>query len=172
MRILIIDDEENVRRTTSVALESMGHHSTGAESARAARQHLAVTSFDVVLLDLKLNGDCGLELLSELVNIKPQPSVICFTANASLGTASEAMRSGAADYVLKPFTLDHLRRVLSRLDSPPDLIGSMSFPGPRHESPLFAANTNAPIFPERQPGNRLITTPALESLVAPTLGRD
>jgi NtrC-family two-component system response regulator AlgB len=115
MRSLIIDDEENIRRTTAVVLETMGHETAGAESRAAALKTLETDHFDLAFLDLKLNGDSGLDLLPELLKINPQLEVVVFTAYASIETAVEAMRRGAADYIPKPFTPEQIRRVLSRV---------------------------------------------------------
>ena len=63
MRLLIIDDEENIRRTTSVVLEGMGHETVGVDSGAAALKRLAHDQFEIAFLDLKLNGESGLDLL-------------------------------------------------------------------------------------------------------------
>jgi NtrC-family two-component system response regulator AlgB len=115
MRVLIIDDEESIRRTTAIVLEGMGCEAAGAESPAAALQQLAGGEFDLAFLDLKLNGESGLELLPELLKAEPSLEVVVFTAYASVDTAVEAMRRGAADYIPKPFTPEQVRRVLTKL---------------------------------------------------------
>jgi two-component system, NtrC family, response regulator AlgB len=115
MRSLIIDDEENIRRTTAVVLETMGCETAGAEDRASALKCLDGDHFDLAFLDLKLNGESGLDLLPELLKINPQLEVVVFTAYASIETAVEAMRRGAADYIPKPFTPEQIRRVLNRL---------------------------------------------------------
>ncbi len=115
MRVLIIDDEENIRRTTAVALEGMGCETVGVENRAAALEHLEKGDFEVALLDLKLDGESGLDLLPELLKSQPRLEVIVFTAYASVETAVEAMRRGAADYIPKPFTPDQIRRVLGKV---------------------------------------------------------
>jgi NtrC-family two-component system response regulator AlgB len=97
MRSLIIDDEENIRRTTAVALETMGCVATGAENRAGALKCLEGDHYDVAFLDLKLNGESGLDLLPELLKVDPQLEVVVFTSYASIETAVEAMRRGAAD---------------------------------------------------------------------------
>ena len=84
MRLLIIDDEENIRRTTSVVLEGMGHETVGAENRSAALRQLEKAHFDVAFLDLKLEGESGLELLPELLKSNPQLDIVVFTAFASI----------------------------------------------------------------------------------------
>ena len=115
MRSLIIDDEENIRRTTAVVLETMGCETDGAENCANALKRLEADHFDLAFLDLKLNGESGLDLLPELLKINPGLEVVVFTAYASIETAVEAMRRGAADYIPKPFTPEQIRRVLNRV---------------------------------------------------------
>ncbi|HVM49787.1 MAG TPA: sigma-54 dependent transcriptional regulator [Candidatus Acidoferrum sp.] len=115
MRSLIIDDEENIRRTTAVVLEAMGYETDGAEDRATALKRVEAAHFDLAFLDLKLNGESGLDLLPELLKLNPQLEVVVFTAYASIETAVEAMRRGAADYIPKPFTPEQIRRVLNRV---------------------------------------------------------
>jgi len=115
MRSLIIDDEENIRRTTAVVLEGMGHETVGVENRSGALQRLEADHFDLAFLDLKLDGESGLDLLPEMLKMDPRLEVVVFTAYASIETAVEAMRRGAADYIPKPFTPEQIRRVLSRV---------------------------------------------------------
>jgi NtrC-family two-component system response regulator AlgB len=115
LRLLIIDDEENIRRTTAVALEAIGHETTSVENRAAAVKQLESDHFDLAFLDLKLNGESGLDLLPELLKINPRLDVVVFTAYASIETAVEAMRRGAADYLPKPFTPDQIRQVVGRI---------------------------------------------------------
>src|SRR6516162_8925915 len=104
MRVLIIDDEENIRKTTMVALGAMGHETVEVADRAAALRQLESDTFHIAFLDLKLNGESGLDLLPELLNLDSRLQVVVFTAYASIETAVEAMRRGAADYIPKPFT--------------------------------------------------------------------
>lgn len=115
MRLLIIDDEENIRRTTAMALESIGYETVSAENPSAALRQLEAGHFDIAFLDLKLNGESGLDLLPELLKLDPRLEVVIFTAYASIQTAVEAMRRGATDYLPKPFTPDQIRQVVNRI---------------------------------------------------------
>jgi NtrC-family two-component system response regulator AlgB len=115
MGVLIIDDEENIRRTTAVVLEAMGHKTAGAGDGVAALKQLESEEFDLAFLDLKLNGESGLDLLPELLKANPRLEVVVFTAYASIETAVEAMRRGAVDYIPKPFTPEQIRRTLNRI---------------------------------------------------------
>ncbi len=115
MRILIVDDEKNIRRTMALALESMDHDVASASNSATALAEVRAASFDVVLLDLRLSQENGLDVLEEILQISPQISVVMVTAYASIETAVEAMRRGAADYLPKPCTPDQVRQVLERI---------------------------------------------------------
>jgi NtrC-family two-component system response regulator AlgB len=115
MQVLIIDDEANIRKTTAVVVDAMGHYSLCVENRATALRELSEDHFDVAFLDLKLGAESGLDLLPELLKINPKLDVAVFTAYASIETAVEAMRRGAADYIAKPFTPEQIRQVLSRM---------------------------------------------------------
>src|ERR1035441_6850306 len=115
MHLLIVDDEPNIRRTTAVVLEGLGHATAGAENRAEALKQLEADHFDLAFLDLKLNGESGLDLLPEMLKLEPRLEVVVFTAYASIETAVEAMRRGAVDYIPKPFTPEQIRRVLNRI---------------------------------------------------------
>ncbi|TAK94128.1 MAG: sigma-54-dependent Fis family transcriptional regulator [Verrucomicrobia bacterium] len=115
MRVLIVDDEENIRRTMTVALEAMGHAVVGVERGEQAIKQVEQAEFDVAFLDLMLNGESGLDVLPKLLERNPRLEIIVFTAYASIETAVEAMRRGAVDYLAKPFTPEQLRRTLDRI---------------------------------------------------------
>ncbi len=115
MRVLIVDDEPSIRKTTRIAVESSGH--TAAEAPNAARALKAAEEegFDAVFLDVKLGADDGLEILDRMLKLHPAPAVILFTAYANIATAVEAMRRGAFDFIPKPFTPDQIRAVLAKV---------------------------------------------------------
>jgi len=115
MRVLIIDDEENIRRTTALLLEGMGHETVLVNNGEAALEQLDKQQFDAAFLDLKLEGKSGLELLPQLLTRNPKMEIVVFTAFASFESAVEAMRYGAADYLPKPFTPDQIRQVLAKI---------------------------------------------------------
>ncbi|MBI5383155.1 MAG: sigma-54-dependent Fis family transcriptional regulator [Verrucomicrobia bacterium] len=115
MRLLIIDDEEGIRKTTAVLLEGLGHQTVGVATGAAALHQLDKAQFDVAFLDLKLDGESGLDLLPKMLASSPPLEVVVFTAYASIENAVEAMRRGATDYVPKPFTPEQIRKVLTRI---------------------------------------------------------
>jgi two-component system, NtrC family, response regulator AlgB len=115
MRVLIVDDEPSIRRTTRVAVESSGHTALEAPNAAKALKAAEAEAFDVVFLDLKLGADDGMEVLGQMMKLRPAPAVVLFTAYANIATAVEAMRRGAFDFIPKPFTPDQIRAVLSKV---------------------------------------------------------
>jgi NtrC-family two-component system response regulator AlgB len=115
MRVLIVDDEPSIRRTTRIAVESSGHSASEAPNAARAVKAVEEEGFDAVFLDLKLGADDGLEVLGRLTKARPAPAVILFTAYANIATAVEAMRRGAFDFIPKPFTPDQIRAVLEKV---------------------------------------------------------
>ena len=115
MRVLIVDDEPSIRRTTRIAVESSGHAAAEAPSAAKAIKAAETEGFDAVFLDVKLGADDGLEVLGRLMKLRPAPAVILFTAYANIATAVEAMRRGAFDFIPKPFTPDQIRTVLAKV---------------------------------------------------------
>lgn len=116
MQILIVDDENNIRRTAALALESMDQEADTAADRASALAQLKASSYDAVFLDLRLGQENGLDVLEEIRKAAPQTAVVIVTAYASIETAVEAMRRGAFDYLPKPFTPDQLRVVLQRLE--------------------------------------------------------
>jgi NtrC-family two-component system response regulator AlgB len=115
MRVLIVDDEPSIRRTTRIAVESSGHSASEAANAAKAVRAVEDEGFDAVFLDVKLGADDGLEVLGRLLKARPAPAVILFTAYANIATAVEAMRRGAFDFIPKPFTPDQIRAVLEKV---------------------------------------------------------
>src|SRR4051794_29023157 len=116
MRILIVDDEPNIRRTLRVALEAMGHAVDEAETGPGALREVERRPSDVALVDLRLGEDSALALPEPLLAQLPRLAVVVITAHASIDTAVEAMRRGAFDYLPKPFTPAQVRAVLGRVE--------------------------------------------------------
>jgi two-component system, NtrC family, response regulator AlgB len=114
MNILVVDDEANLRRTIRVALESFGHHVAEAASQVQAIQQIEQFQPDLVLLDLRLGRESGLDVLNSLHKVSPGLGVVVITAHATIETAVEAMRRGALDYLPKPFTPDQLAEIVNR----------------------------------------------------------
>jgi len=116
MRVLVVDDEPNIRRTLRLALEAMGHTVVESATAQDALRIGERQAFDVAMVDLRLGQDSGLDLLEPLTNRLPRLAIIVITAHAAIDTAVEAMRRGAFDYLPKPFTPAQVRAVLERVE--------------------------------------------------------
>lgn len=100
--ILVIDDEENLRHTLALILERQGYLVTTAADVQQARECMQDNRFNLVLLDLKMPGENGLNLLPELHKSYPGMPVLVLTAHDKLDAALEAIQGGARDYLLKP----------------------------------------------------------------------
>ena len=116
MRILVVDDEPNIRAMLRVALESQGCEVAQAAGLGAARGLLKRESFDVAFVDVRLKQENGLELLDRSAGAPAETAVVVMTAYASIPGAVMAMREGAFDYLPKPFKPDDLRLVLGRVE--------------------------------------------------------
>lgn len=103
-RILVVDDEEMVRDSLEQILRLEGYEVRAAASGDAAIAAVESGDFDLVLLDLKMPGMDGLEVLRTVSRIAPDIKVILLTGHGSLESAIEALRYGAHDYLLKPAT--------------------------------------------------------------------
>ena len=106
--ILIVDDEEVVCNLLYRDLSERGYLCATAFDSDGAFTKLAAQDFDVVLLDIRLPGMSGMEVLSKLRSGYPGTAIIMITAVNDIDTAVEAMRLGASDYLVKPFDLDKL----------------------------------------------------------------
>src|SRR5580704_390054 len=113
-KLLIVDDERNIRRSLTTFFESLGHEVRAAENGTQAVALLAETQFDLVLTDFKMAEMTGLELLREIKRRSPESLVILMTAYATVENAVEAMKSGAYDYVTKPFSLEQIQHTVDR----------------------------------------------------------
>jgi two-component system, NtrC family, response regulator AlgB len=114
-RVLVVDDERNIRTMLRVCLEEAGCEVREAGSAEAALAALASGPADLAFVDLRLGSGSGLDLLPALLAEDPDLDVVVVTAYASIDTAMEAVRRGARDYLPKPFTPAQIRAVVERL---------------------------------------------------------
>lgn len=107
--ILIVDDDAAIRYSLERILKRDGHQVVAVESGEAALERIAVQDFDLALVDLKLKGISGIEVLTALRRQRPATPVIVLTGHATLETAVEALRQGAHDYLFKPCATIDLR---------------------------------------------------------------
>ncbi len=107
-RILIVDDEAMIRRLLHLKLSRQGYHCEEAGNAVEALDKLKTYSADLIMLDMKMPGRTGIDLLPELKTNYPNTAVIMATAIAEANLAIQCMRQGADDYINKPFNLDEV----------------------------------------------------------------
>jgi DNA-binding NtrC family response regulator len=113
-RILVIDDEESMRDSCRQALAPKASRVQVAEDGRTGLEILEKEAFDLVILDLKMPGLSGMEVLNRIKQEYPEILVIVITGYATVESAVEAMKHGAYDFVPKPFTPDSLRAIVER----------------------------------------------------------
>ncbi len=112
--ILLADDEVKLGGVLAEALSGSGHAVTRVTGGRAALVELAAKTFDVVVTDLRMPEVDGLSVLAEARKKLPPPAVLVMTAFGSTESAVDAMKAGAADYLVKPFALDEFRLRVGR----------------------------------------------------------
>jgi DNA-binding NtrC family response regulator len=108
LRLLVVDDDEQLRATLVRRFQQQGMEVVGAASAEGALACAQRDRFDVTLLDLHLPGISGIELLAQLKTLQPELEALMLTAHGSIETAILAMKRGAYDYLTKPFHLPEL----------------------------------------------------------------
>ena len=113
-KILVVDDEEAIREVVSTLLGAQGYLCTVAQNGRVALDAFRKDTFDLVLSDIVMPEMDGLKLLGELRREDPDVPVIMVTAMHDISIALEAIRSGAYDYILKPFEKDQLHMSVRR----------------------------------------------------------
>lgn len=114
-KILIVDDELIVRESLGGWLERDGHKVDKAASGEEALEKCQKTRYDILLLDIKMEGMSGLEVLKKVKENDPDLSVVMITAYGSIPSAIEAMKNGAHEYLLKPFDPDELMVLIEKI---------------------------------------------------------
>jgi FixJ family two-component response regulator len=113
--ILIVDDEKNIRLTLSQALETLGAEIDTAAHGEEALTKLKEKEFGLILLDIRMPGMDGMEVLHRVREIRPDIRVIMITAYGTVESAVEAMKLGAVDFLQKPFDPEEIRELVSRV---------------------------------------------------------
>jgi DNA-binding NtrC family response regulator len=108
-KILVVDDEKNIRLTVPQALEPLGYFVQTACNGDDALRQLEGEGFDLILTDLKMPGMNGMELIKKAIALYPDIQIVPITAHATVDNAVEAMKLGAIDFLQKPFTPKELR---------------------------------------------------------------
>ncbi len=114
-KVLIVDDELIMRESLGDWLEQDGCHVEKACSGSEALDLLKNARFDIMLLDIKMEGMSGLEVLKRVKGSEPDMAIVMITAYASVSTAIEAMKNGACDYLLKPFDPSELSLLIEKI---------------------------------------------------------
>lgn len=114
-KILIVDDELIMRESLAGWLERDGHRVDKAASGEEGLDMLEKTRYDILLLDIKMEGMSGLEVLKQVAENDPDVAVVMITAYGSVSTAIEAMKNGATDYLMKPFDPGELGVLIEKI---------------------------------------------------------
>ena len=114
LRVLVVDDEINIRKSLAIGLEADGHAVQAVSNAADAVAEASRQPFDLAFVDLRLGLTSGLDLVPDLLAQSPWTRVVIITAHGSIDSAVETMRRGASDYLTKPFTPAQVRLVVER----------------------------------------------------------
>jgi two-component system nitrogen regulation response regulator GlnG len=155
-RILVVDDEPSIRFVLEKALGKAGFEVESVGSAEEARERLAADAHAVALLDVRLPGDSGFQLLEELQQQKRRPLVVVMTAQDTLRAAVTAMRLGAEDYLVKPFDLERVVAVVRDLAARAPQ-GTGTAPAPAAVSPALVGTSPAMVDVSKQVGRAAAT---------------
>src|SRR3954466_1045654 len=115
-RVLVVDDEKSISSTIEMALKESGHQVEIADSGEMAITLMRKAVPDILLSDLRMDGMSGLDLLGKAREYFPSATVVIMTAFGTIDTAVAAMKNGAYDYLVKPFTPEQLEHLVSRIE--------------------------------------------------------
>ena len=115
IRLLVVDDEQSIRKLCMTIGNSLGYSCGEAESAETAIPRMEQESPDLVLTDLKLPNQSGVDLLRQIKSNYPRTEVAIMTGHGSIESAVDAMKLGAYDYIEKPFRVEKMRLLLQRM---------------------------------------------------------
>jgi DNA-binding NtrC family response regulator len=115
VNILIVDDEEIVRESLANWLEEDGYEVEAAENGARALERLPAKDWNLAMVDLKMPGMDGIQLMDEIRKVRPDTIVIIMTAYATVDTAVQAMKKGAYDYIVKPFNPEDLSITIRKI---------------------------------------------------------
>jgi len=142
--LLIVDDEPDICWGLQRLTERLGHSAEAAADGEAALRSVAARPPDLILLDVRLPGRDGLEIMREIRALRAKVPIVIMTAYGDLEIAVQAMRQGAFEYLVKPFELAVVRRIIERALQPPiesaDCIAAES-PGAEGEFPIIGTSS-------------------------------
>jgi DNA-binding NtrC family response regulator len=114
-RILIVDDDASMRMALSETLEACGYEVESADNGSEALRKFQSQAFEVVVTDMRMPRMGGMDVLKGVKKVSPQTPVILITAYGTVSTAVEAMKEGASEFIMKPFSLDDLQGVVKNV---------------------------------------------------------
>jgi len=120
--LMIVDDQESIRKLCVTVGASLGLNCTQAESAEVALARLEAEAPEMILADLMMPNMSGLDFLTEVKRMLPHTEIAIMTGHGSIETAVQAMRSGAYDYITKPFRIEELKLLLQRMQEKVELV--------------------------------------------------
>jgi DNA-binding NtrC family response regulator len=126
-RLLVVDDEQSIRRLCMTIGNTLGYACMEAESAEAALGRLETVAPDLILTDLKLPAMSGVELLKQTKRLLPHTEIAIMTGHGSIESAVDAMKLGAYDYIEKPFRVEKMRLLLQRMAEKVHLVTENEF---------------------------------------------
>ena len=126
-RLLVVDDEQSIRRLCMTIGNTLGYVCMEAESAEAALARLEADAPDLILTDLKLPAMSGVELLKQTKKLLPHAEIAIMTGHGSIESAVDAMKLGAYDYIEKPFRVEKMRLLLQRMAEKVHLVTENEF---------------------------------------------
>src|SRR5262245_5065276 len=114
-KILVVDDDRSICKLMGSILQMEGYPSRVVTSGEQARRAIKEESFDVLISDIYLGDDSGLDLLEHMKSVNADAEVVIMTAHGSMETAVHAVHNGAFDYISKPFVIDDVLGILRRI---------------------------------------------------------
>jgi two-component system response regulator AtoC len=132
-RILVVDDDHAMRLALAESLESCGYDIVAAENGRDALDLFKEGRFDLVITDMKMPGMNGIEVLRSVKEMSNKTPIVLITAYGTVSTAVEAMKEGAAEFIMKPFSLDDLEAVVK------NVLNTAARQSPHKQEPLQPA---------------------------------
>src|ERR1700756_246231 len=143
-QVLIVDDEPNLRKILSAQLSRDGYEVMTADDGEQGLAMLKDHHIDLVITDLKMPKVDGMTLLRKALEDDPELPVVLITAHGTIDTAVEALKSGAFDFVTKPFDKDEVRQIVAKALKTRELRGADATPTPAARGARFGIIGSSP----------------------------
>ena len=121
-KILVVDDDILGREYLCETLTRGGYEVASASDGQQALTKVIKEGYDLIFLDMKMPGMCGMDVLEKVKAISPETVIVLMTAYGTIETAVEAMKKGAYDYIIKPFSPDQIELLIARINERQKLI--------------------------------------------------